>query len=128
MMLAILLLAIAPDTAPPLTAQEQLIESQKRPELRLTPSDIETARVDFDKYTNQPVINIAFSPSGNRRFMVLQKGRLGKTIALYIGDRLVAEPILNEYIFDGQVQISGRFTLEEATALQSELTTDKIEP
>ncbi len=101
MMIAILLLAIAPDPAPPLTAEEQLIESKNRPELRLTPNDIETARVDFDQYTNQPVINIAFSPSGSRRFMILQNGRLGKAIALYIGDRLVAEPILNEYIFDG---------------------------
>lgn len=128
MISAILLLATAPGPTPPLTAQEQLIESRKRPELRLTPGDIETARVDFDQYTNQPVINIMFSPSGNRRFMILQKGRLGKTIALYIGDRLITEPILNEYIFDGQVQISGGFTLEEAKALQSELTTDIIEP
>ncbi len=128
MISAILLLATAPGPTPPLTAQEQLIESRKRPELRLTPGDIETARVDFDQYTNQPVINIMFSPIGNRRFMVLQKGRLGKTIALYIGDRLITEPILNEYIFDGQVQISGGFTLEEAKALQSELTTDIIEP
>jgi len=128
MIIAILLLAMAPNPAPPPTAQEQLIESKKRPELRLTPDDIESARVDFDQYTNRPVINIVFSPSGNRRFMILQKGRLGKTLALYIGDRLITEPILNEYIFDGQVQISGGFTLEEANALQSELTTDTIEP
>lgn len=128
MIAGLLLVAIAPESSAASVEAEKLVEIEKRPELWLTPDDIKTARVDFDKYANQPVINIVFSPSGNRRFMILQKDRLGKTIALYIGGRLIAEPILNEYIFDGEVQISGGFTLEEANALQTELTTDTIEP
>ncbi|MEP3224596.1 MAG: hypothetical protein ABJO01_01385 [Parasphingorhabdus sp.] len=111
----------------PVVADSQKL-SESIPELRLIAADISSANVIIDKQSNRPVLHIVFSPSGNRRFMILQKGRLGKKIALFIGDRLVSEPILHEYIFDGRVQISGGFTFEEAQALRAELTSDAIEP
>ncbi|MEP2988882.1 MAG: hypothetical protein ABJN65_12905 [Parasphingorhabdus sp.] len=90
-------------------------------ELRLTAEDIESAQMGFNDQTAQPVINIQFSERGNKRFVKVQQGRIGLPIALCFNEELLTKPILREPVWGGQVQISGGFTVEEATALATSL-------
>ncbi|WP_108810137.1 SecDF P1 head subdomain-containing protein [Sphingorhabdus sp. Alg231-15] len=94
-------------------------------ELRLTASDISSAAVGFGSYSNEPVLNIVFSETGYDKFASVQKGRLGKRFALCFEGRLLSVPILNEYIYGRAAQISGAFTIEEATDLQIQMNKNK---
>ncbi len=97
-------------------------------ELRLTPSDISSAEVGFGSYSNEPVLNIVFSETGYAKFASVQKGRLGKRFALCFEGRLLSVPILNEYIYGRTAQISGGFTIEEATELQIQMNKNNGAP
>ena len=96
-------------------------------ELRITPEDIKRAQPGFDHQTNEPIINIEFSEAGNERFKRVQKDRLGLAIALCFNGELLSNPVLREYIYGGFVQISGNFTVEEATDMAAALNGMKNE-
>lgn len=93
-------------------------------ELRLVPEDIKRAEMSFHHQSNEPVINIEFSESGNERFTKVQIGRLGMPIALCLDGRLLSKPTLQEYVYGGFVQITGGFTVAEATDLAIKLDGD----
>ncbi|WP_343759857.1 SecDF P1 head subdomain-containing protein [Parasphingorhabdus litoris] len=99
-----------------------LAEPRQDFEFRLIASDIKSAQVGFHMQSNEPVLNIEFSESGFDRFLAVQKGRVGKKIVLCFKGRLLSTPVLNEYVHSRTAQISGGFTLEEATELQSQMT------
>ncbi len=72
-------------------------------ELRLTAEDIDSAQMGFNDQTAQPVINIQFTESGNKRFVKVQQGRIGLPIALCFNGELLTKPILQEPVLGGQV-------------------------
>ncbi|WP_074205427.1 SecDF P1 head subdomain-containing protein [Parasphingorhabdus marina] len=115
MIATLLLLATASDAHQP--ANTAVCQSQNvlKHELRLSPEDIESA--ELGNHSGRPVIYLLFSEIGNQRFMTIQKGRIGKSIALCFKGKLISEPVLREYLYGGSVQISGGFTIEEAEKL-----------
>lgn len=131
-MIWVVLLLIAGTDTPDVEVEEPDIEHDcsAQPmqgfELRLVASDIEHAAVGFAPYGSGPVINIEFSESGYEKFAAVQKGRIGKRFALCFKGRLLSVPILNEYIYGRTAQISGGFTIEEATKLQTEMNSEEL--
>ncbi|MEP2104087.1 MAG: hypothetical protein ABJP02_13550 [Parasphingorhabdus sp.] len=90
-------------------------------ELRLVASDIKYAGMGFGSYSNEPVLNIEFSETGYDKFAAVQKGRIGKKFAFCFEDKLLSTPVLNEYIYGRTAQVSGGYTIEEITELQSRM-------
>lgn len=90
-------------------------------ELRLVASDIKYAGIGFGSYSNEPVLNIEFSETGYDKFATVQKGRIGKKFAFCFEDKLLSTPVLNEYIYGRTAQVSGGYTIEEITELQSRM-------
>ncbi len=90
-------------------------------ELRLVASDIHYAGVGFGSHSNEPVLNIEFSETGYDKFAAVQKGRIGKRFALCFEDKLLSTPVLNEYIYGRTAQVSGGYTIEEITELQTRM-------
>jgi len=97
------------------------------PELRLIPADVKQVKVSRSKIHGEVLMNISFSKSGNQRFIAIQKGRIGKKIAIYVGDKLLSEPIIYEYVHAGSIQISGGFTMMEAEELSQKLANNNMD-
>ena len=121
MILMSLLLLVQPIENMATQASERTAINNDVPTLRLRSTDIKHIKVSSNETHDQIVIEIEFSELGNRRFLRIQEGRIGKKIALYVGDQLVSEPILYEYIYGGSVNISGGFSMTEALNLQQML-------
>lgn len=129
MILATLLLVLGPDVPEadldePDYEHDCSVKTVRDFELRLIASDIKYAGIGFGSYSNEPVLNIEFSETGYEKFAAVQKGRIGKKFALCFEDKLLSTPVLNEYIYGRTAQVSGGYTIEEITELQTQMNKD----
>ena len=85
------------------------------------PSDIASADVGVDSYTDEPVIMITFSKQATKRFANLTAMNLGKSMPIFLNGTLLSCPIVNEPILGGEVQISGGFSAAEAAQLVAKM-------
>ena len=75
------------------------------------------ARAGYDDRTGQPVINFRLDNSGARQFGEITKNNVGKPFAIVLDGKVLSAPVINEPILGGSGQISGSFTVAEATDL-----------
>ena len=83
----------------------------------LTGRYIKGAQLTFEQTTNEPQISISFDKEGGEIFETLTAENVGKTIAIFLDDNLISEPVVQEKISGGRAQITGRFSLKEAKEL-----------
>lgn len=88
----------------------------------LTGKYLEKAELGFDQTTNKPLVLLQFNDEGASIFKDLTSQNIGKPLAIYIDGILISAPVVQEAITGGKAQISGRFTLEEAKELASNLS------
>lgn len=75
------------------------------------------ARAGYDDRTGQPVINFRLDTAGARQFAEITRTNVGKPFAIVLDGKVLSAPVINEPIPGGSGQISGSFTLAEATDL-----------
>lgn len=83
------------------------------------------ADVEFNQ-TYTPYVSIEFNKEGAQLFEELTARNVGKPIAIFVGGQLISAPTVNETISGGKAQISGNFTIEEASNLARDLNTGAI--
>lgn len=86
----------------------------------LTGKDLKKASVQFGQGSgaaNQPVVALEFSEEGKQSFADITTRNLNKPVAIFLDNRLVTSPLVNEPILDGRAVISGNFTPEAASEL-----------
>lgn len=83
----------------------------------LTGRYIKGAQLTFEQTTNSPQISISFDKEGGDIFEQLTGENINKTIAIFLDDNLISEPVVQEKISGGKAQITGRFSLKEAKEL-----------
>ena len=94
-------------------------------ETELTGEHFVRADVEFTQsYT--PYVAIQFNDEGGKLFEELTERNLNKQIAIFVGGDLISAPNVNEKIGGGRAQISGNFTIEEASELARDLNTGAI--
>lgn len=86
-------------------------------ETELKGNSLKKARVVFDRFTGKPAVSIEFNKEGSQKFAELTKRNLGKPLAIILDGELISAPIVKEEILNGQAQISGDFSTEEAKNL-----------
>jgi len=121
-MLALLLLMANP-------AQDDCVAAPSQPEaspqrksgdglwiggIGFTATDIASAEPRLDDYSGEPVLAIAFTPSGNAKFLEAQRCGVGRPIEISIDRAIISRPILNEPINGGKANISGGWQSLEA--------------
>ncbi len=79
--------------------------------------DLVDAEPGFDQRTNEPVVNFRFNSSGARKFAEATQQNVGKPFAIVLDNQVVSAPVIREPILGGQGQISGNFTVQQATDL-----------
>jgi len=77
-------------------------------------SMLSDATVGFDE-SNQPVINFVLNGQGAKIFGDFSGKSVGKRMAVVLDSKVYSAPVIRERIGGGRGQISGSFTLQEAT-------------
>lgn len=91
----------------------------------LTGADLRKANVVFDNSSslgrNQPQIQLQFNAEGTKKFRQITQENIGKRVAIVLDDVVLVAPVVQTAINDGQAVITGSFTVDEATALTTQL-------
>lgn len=92
----------------------------------LTGKSIQRAVLEFNQTTNEPMVGLVFTDEGSKLFAKLTKENVGKKIGIFIDGNLISSPVVNQEIKDGQAQISGSFTLDDAKTLIKRLNSGAL--
>ena len=122
-----------PTTTPAVVAEAMLLDEFGQETLNLLKQDpdfeetkltgryLKKAQVIFNQNSLSPSILIEFTREGSQLFANLTKANIGKPIGIFLDKILISAPIVREEINDGQAEISGQFTVEEAKSLTRDL-------
>lgn len=85
----------------------------------LTGQYLERAQLQFGsggqiQISNAPVILLSFTTEGAERFRKLTEENVGETLAIFLDNQLMSDPVIQEAIPNGQATITGNFAPEEA--------------
>ncbi len=93
---------------------------------KLEGEGVEDAKADYDE-RGRPAIKMTMTPTGSRTWAKLTTDNVGKPIAIVLDDIVYSAPNVNSPIEGGNSEISGNFSVEEATDLASILKIGKID-
>jgi protein-export membrane protein SecD len=106
--------------APPgsmiLQSREGGIEVVKR-RVELSGENLTDARARPDDQSGGYAVSLTFDGPGGRKFGRLTQQNVGKRFAIVLDNVVLSAPVIREPILGGSGQISGSFTVEEATEL-----------
>jgi preprotein translocase subunit SecD len=80
----------------------------------LTGRQLKDATEAQNPQSGQVVVNLEFEPDGAKTFADVTAANVGRRIGIYLDERLLQEPVVNEPIPSGRAQITGYESLEEA--------------
>jgi len=84
----------------------------------LTGADLNDATVDLSGSSGKgPAVSMNFNNRGGRTFALVTEENVGKRLAIVLDDNVYSAPVIQEKITGGRAQITGRFSVEEATDL-----------
>lgn len=92
----------------------------------LTGADLQLAKVSFDSKNGKPGVSLQFSKEGGDKFAEITKKSVGKPLAIVLDNQVISAPIVQEAITQGQAQITGNFTTNEAKKLAIELNSGAL--
>jgi len=88
---------------------------------QLTGRYIEKATVEMEQTGSNAVVSLKFNAEGAKLFEEITGRNIDKPLAIYIDGELVSAPMVKSKIAGGSAQISGKFTVEQATKLANNL-------
>jgi preprotein translocase subunit SecD len=86
-------------------------------QILLTGDALTNAEVRIGSQFNEPYVSIEFDREGARRFERITSENVGKRLAIVLDNTVYSAPVIRERIAGGQAQITGSFTIEEASDL-----------
>ena len=90
-------------------------------------SVITNANVTYSQQTNgEPKVSMSMNAEGANVWAHLTKDNIGKQIAIVLDGTVYSYPVVNSEISGGNSEISGHFTVEEATDLVNVLKSGKL--
>lgn len=92
----------------------------------LTGRFLEKAAVDFDSVTGKPYIVLKFNDEGAKIFAQLTKDNIGKTLAIYLDNAPISQPVVQNEIIGGTAQITGQFSAAESRDLVRKLNSGAL--
>ncbi len=83
----------------------------------LTGNYLKNAQVRIDPQFNEPYVWLQFDSRGAKIFEQVTGENIGKRLAIVLDEVVRSAPVIREKISGGSAQITGRFTMEEASDL-----------
>jgi preprotein translocase subunit SecD len=87
----------------------------------LTGRYLSKARVEFDPNTGAALVGIQFDREGAELFAQITRENQGEILAIILDGSIISAPVIASEIRDGQAQITGSFSPEEARTLVRDL-------
>ncbi len=84
------------------------------------------ARQDFGQFGKTPEINMTMNAEGAKKWKLLTKENIGKSIAIVLDDYVYSFPTVQGEISGGNSSITGNFTINEAKDLANILKAGKL--
>ncbi len=92
---------------------------------QLTGAQLESADYDPGSASrsgiSEPGVLLHFNDEGTKMFADITKGHIGERFAIFVDNQLISAPVIQAEITNGEAQITGSFTPQEAKALASRL-------
>jgi len=110
------------DASDPEGETEMLPQSQGPPlrvqtRVMVSGEDLVSATAGFDPQTGEPCVNFQFNLRGAQRFGQVTTENVGRPFAIVLDGKIISAPVIRSPIPGGRGQITGRFTVPEATQL-----------
>jgi len=77
------------------------------------------SRTGFNPQSGAPIVSFKFDKVGARQFTRITQENIGKPLAIVMDGKVLSAPVIREAITEGSGQISGHFTVQEATTLSA---------
>lgn len=87
----------------------------------LSGSDLQRADVAFDQQTGAPQVRLSFSQDGAKKFAEITKRNVNKVVAIALDNQVIEAPRVNQPILSGDAVITGRFDIDTAKLLATQL-------
>lgn len=84
---------------------------------RLTGEHLQSAMLEFNNTTREPMITLKFNEEGKRLFSEITKANVGNVVAIFLDGQVISMPVVREEIKEGTAQITGSFTVAEGREL-----------
>ena len=75
------------------------------------------SQVVFNQTTNVPQIGLNFNSEGAKLFAEITRNHKGEQLAIILDGNVLSAPVIQEEISNGEAQITGSFTLDQAKEL-----------
>ena len=92
----------------------------------MTGDVITDARVQIDQQYNEPYVSMEFNSTGARLFERATGENVGKRMAIVLDGVVQSAPVIRERIGGGRAQITGRFSMNEASDLAISLRSGSL--
>lgn len=83
----------------------------------LTRKLVGRATLQFNQTTNEPSVGLTFTSEGRQLFGKITKENIGNYIGIFLDGVPISVPVVRDAITNGQAEISGSFTLDDARTL-----------
>ena len=93
---------------------------------RLGGDVVDDASSDYDQMQGGYVVSMTMNNEGSRRWAQITQENIGKQVAIVLDDQVYSFPTVNTVIEGGRSQITGNFTVEEASDLANVLKSGKM--
>ena len=90
-------------------------------EVLLDQYDVQATHVVTSETSGQPVIDVAFTDQGRKRFAEITRHNIDRRLAIIIEGTLYSAPVIRTEIPGGRAQINGDFTRTEAEELSKRI-------
>ena len=88
----------------------------KKPTL-VSGQDLVDSQPGFDQRSGEPIVTFRFDSTGAKRFGKVTQENVGLPFAIILDGKVISAPVIREPILGGSGQISGNFSVQEATDL-----------
>jgi SecD/SecF fusion protein len=85
--------------------------------IALSGERLSDARAGFDQRTRQPIVSFRLDNAGARTFAAITEANVGRPFAIVLDGKVLSAPVIREPITGGAGQISGNFTVQQASDL-----------
>ncbi len=101
----------------PQTGQVRKIPLLLEDQVLMTGEMVKNAQARVGGTFNRPYVSLDLTSRGGKKFADITEKNVGRRLAIVLDDVIRSAPNINEAIYGGSAQITGRFTHEEATDL-----------
>lgn len=104
-----------------LSKEEQLDVYNSYAATGLGGGQLDRAQLNFDQFSGRPSVVIDFNKDGTQLLADITRENINQSMAIFIDDTMLQNPVIQQEITGGQAQITGDFTPEEARSLVRDL-------